>query len=550
MRRASIPEIDGRGDLRCLLILVIGGAALILGGCGQKQKGVSAFAVPKVDACASGDSPETGLQGQVPAALRASGFKGYSCNLKNVGQLQGEGGNFSDAFFHDQSGHACAYVSTGSSKNIMTGEAITRLHPGVAVIDITDPARPRWVRSLTSPAMLDPWESLRVNPRRQVLAGDAGSNSVEGNSFVDFYDLSADCRDPQLLSSTSMSSGANGGMALPNAPVGHEGSFSPDGLTYYVGDIVNQTYNAVDITDITKPKVIAQFDTRHAPLHGAGYNGVSHGLSVSENGTRAYLVASGFPSVNDIHDPKYQNSDGFYVVDTTDVHQRRLNAKMALIASVRVPGGSEAQHTLPFRVAGKQYVVFVDEGGGVGSIDVPTAAAYSQFARASCDAGLAPFPTPTIYDMSDEAHPKLISSLALQTNDPANCSNVLPDIAGLTLFTYGSHYCSVDNRENATALACAYFNSGIRVFDIRKPASPKEIAYYNPAGAQTAQAGSIHVMAKQWQPGSPDWCTAQIEFDYSRHLLTTACQDNGLLVLEFENNVWPMKESTPSHEQH
>lgn len=545
MRRNLTPAIVGR----CPFLLVMG-AAFIVAGCGQQQKGYTSFAVPKAESCANGDTPEMGLQGQVPAALRASGFKGYSCNLRKIGQLQGEGANFSDAFFHDQSGHACAYIGTGSTNNVMTGEAIARVHPGVAVIDISDPTHPTWLKSLTSPAMLDPWESLRVNPRRQVLAADAGANSVQGNSFIDLYDLSGDCRDPQLLSSTNLASGANGGLALPNAPVGHEGSFSPDGLTYYVGDIVNQTYNAVDITDMTKPKVISQFETETAALHGTGFNGVSHGLSVSNDGARAYLVSAGFPTMNDIHDRKYQNSDGFYVVDTSNVHDRKPNARMTLIASVRVPGGSEAQHTLPFQVGGKTYLVFVDEGGGVGSIDVPTSAAYSQFARASCDSGLSPFPTPKIYDLSDEAHPKLISSLALQTNDPANCSDVLPDIAGLTLFTYGSHYCSVDNRENATALACAYFNSGIRVFDIREPSSPKEIAYYNPAGALTAQAGSIHVMAKQWQPGGPDWCTAQVEFDYSRHLLTTACQDDGLLVLEFENKVWPMKESTPSHEQH
>jgi hypothetical protein len=128
---------------------------------------------------------------------------------------------------------------------------------------------------------------------------------------------------------------------------------------------------------------------------------------------------------------------------------------------------------------------------------------------------------------------ELVSTLALQTHDPTNCKKVLADIAGLTLFTYGSHYCSVDNRAGATALACAYFNSGIRVFDIREPSRPKEIAYFNPAGVQSPQAGSIHVMARQWQSGGPDWCTAQIEFDFARRLLITTCQDNGLLLLEF-----------------
>ena len=90
---------------------------------------------------------------------------------------------------------------------------------------------------------------------------------------------------------------------------------------------------------------------------------------------------------------------------------------------------------------------------------------------------------------------------------------VLPDLAGLAFIQYGSHYCSVDNRDNATTLACSMFNSGIRIFDIRDPARPKEIAYYNPAGATTASPGSNHVSLGQWVAGGPDWCTAQVHLD-------------------------------------
>ena len=55
--------------------------------------------VPKIASCGAGDAPETALQGQVPAAVRASGFKGNNCNLQLVGQYQGEGGNWSTATF-------------------------------------------------------------------------------------------------------------------------------------------------------------------------------------------------------------------------------------------------------------------------------------------------------------------------------------------------------------------------------------------------------------------------------------------------------------------
>ena len=85
----------------------------------------------------------------------------------------------------------------------------------------------------------------------------------------------------------------------------------------------------------------------------------------------------------------------------------------------------------------------------------------------------------------DETNPKIVSRLALEIHNPANCAKVLPDIAGLSIFTYGSHYCSVDNKHHATTLACGYFNAGTRVFDIRNPRRPKEIAYYNPAGETT-----------------------------------------------------------------
>src|SRR4051794_28168144 len=45
--------------------------------------------VPKA-VCGPGDKPETGLQGQVPAANRTAGFQGFSCNLQLLAQVRGE----------------------------------------------------------------------------------------------------------------------------------------------------------------------------------------------------------------------------------------------------------------------------------------------------------------------------------------------------------------------------------------------------------------------------------------------------------------------------
>src|SRR5690242_4324242 len=54
--------------------------------------------VPKAK-CGPNDNPETALQGQVPAATRAAGFKGFNCNLELLGQVRGDGANWQTTQF-------------------------------------------------------------------------------------------------------------------------------------------------------------------------------------------------------------------------------------------------------------------------------------------------------------------------------------------------------------------------------------------------------------------------------------------------------------------
>ncbi|WP_310730118.1 LVIVD repeat-containing protein, partial [Burkholderia pseudomultivorans] len=505
---------------------------------------VADYVVPRVPSCSPGDTPETALQGQVPAALRQSGFGGFNCNLKRVSQLQGEGASWSAATYTDRQGQTCFYHSTmGATPIFNNPDAPPRANPGVPVINITDPAHPVRVSSLTSTAMIDPWESLRVNVARGILAGDNGLGGG-GGPEIDLYDISSDCTRPQLLASVPIGTGADGGVVAATKPLGHEGGFSPDGYTYYIGASVSRTYYAVDLTVPTRPKLISAIS-----MADLGFGALPHGLSVSRDGTRAYFVSAGnggtaYSQGNPPLDNMSMAGDnGFFVVDTSEVQNRRPNAQMHRIATVPVRNGSAAQHTISFLSGGKPYLIEVDEGGAGGFQD-PGATSV----KAACNAGMTPFPLGHIYDMSNEAAPRLVSELRLETHATRNCSKVIPDIMGLTTFTYGSHYCSVDNRENATALACSYFNSGVRVFDIRDPSKPKEIAYYNPPAAKSPGAGSGHLMLGQYRAGGPDWCASRLDFDFDRHLLTTACQDNGLLVLSFENGSWPFPESTKATE--
>jgi hypothetical protein len=535
-------------SLRCRYLRSVGLAVVALSCVALTTFGVSSadeggddsaalLTVPKAT-CGPNDHPETALQGQVPASMRTTSnpFLGFNCNLELIGQSRGDGANWQTAEFRDGE-HVCAYHGTAFT-------TANRTHVGVPTIDVTDPRNPTPTGYLTTTSMLDPWESLKVNERRQLLGADNGHNGG-GGPEVDIYDVSGDCRYPQLLDPAgpggqTVAVGQISSAGVPQV-IGHEGSWAPDGLTYYGGDLRNAQYYAVDTTDVTHPTLITTWKPGIANVHG---------MSISDDGNRGYFVSLGFTTPAALTDPTQPATNGLLIYDLSEIQSRMPSPQVHLISKLLWKDGSVAQHTIPVKIDGHPYVIFVDEGGSGGGTS-PTQQ------KAACTAGLPPFPMARIIDIKDETRPKIVSRLALEIHNPANCDKIQPDLAGLSIFTYGSHYCSVDNKHHATTLACGYFNSGIRVFDIRNPRRPREIAYYNPAGATTASPGSNHdnLFAKNFVPGGPDWCSAQTHLHISeRHgrkaTLWTTCQDNGLLMLKFENGVWPFEDSsTPPGEQ-
>jgi hypothetical protein len=507
------------------------------------------WVVPKAK-CGPHDKPETALQGQVPASLRASGFQGFNCNLELLSQTKNDGANWQTAEWREgvgqngqgkakgkDGGRVCAYH--GSQSPALSPATRNPARYGVPVVDVTDPKNPVTTGFLQTTSMLDPWESLKVNERRQLLGADNGQNGG-GGPEVDIYDVSQDCRYPQLLASKPVGTGADGGFVHPI--IGHEGTWAPDGMTYYGGDLRTPNpagvtslgqYYAVDTSDPTRPKLITAW-----PTGVAGAN--VHGMSISEDGNRGYFVSLGCLNstqcLTGLTDATVPANNGLLIYDISQIQKRVPNPQVKLIGQVLWKDGAVAQHTIPVTIRGKRYVIFVDEAGSGGLSSAAQQAA-------ACAAGLPPFPMARIIDISDEKNPRVVSRLGLETHDPKNCAQVLPDLVGLATFTYGSHYCSVDNKHNTTTLACGYFNSGIRVFDIRNPMQPREIAYFNPAGTTTASPGSNHAGRNQWRAGGPDWCSAQVHLNANNGTLWSTCQDNGLLMLKFANNVWPFPDT-------
>jgi hypothetical protein len=166
---------------------------------------------------------------------------------------------------------------------------------------------------------------------------------------------------------------------------------------------------------------------------------------------------------------------------------------------------------------------------------------------------LPPYGFARIIDISDERNPKIVSKLMLEVHDPANCPAVLSDPQDPS-FVYDSHYCTVDDPRNATMVACSYFRSGVRVFDIRDPVHPKEIAYYKPPARGMAFLPGSQLFGRTPDPehGTPggghrttDWASSNIRFvkrngergEQARGELWFTTQDNGFQIVRFTNGV-------------
>ena len=504
---------------RTIAVVALALPLLALGGMAEGKKPPPPVpwtgTVPKAN-CGPNDRVEGALQGQTTLAERLSGDseRGYNCNLQLVGQFQGEGSWWQMAWFRH-----CAYYGT-------TDYHQGQQYLGVVVVDASDPRNPQASTYLdNSRPMLNPHESLKVNTRRRLL-GATGNGpdylNPNAHSFA-FYDVS-NCAHPKLLSQ----------LRVPEV-VGHAGNFTRDGRTYY-GTTVGVGWTAIDISDPRHPKKILRWV---AP----GGIGAPHDMSISKDGTRMYVAQPGNFVPFGLSGP-----DGLVILDVSDIQYRRPNPQPRVISKLFWNDGGTAQQTLPVTIKGRPHLIFTDETG-------PGALPGFAASRAeACARGLSPFGFARIIDISHERNPKIIAKLKLQVDDPSNCDRVLgdfpPDTAEMESYGYSSHYCGVDKRENPKLLACGYLGAGLRVFDIRDPYHPKEIAYYKPPARRTA-----------FLPGSAMW------FDYSgpqalvprltngdrttdrvqtqirflkRHghtYLWFSSQDNGFQILRFTNGV-------------
>jgi len=473
------------GSYRLLVLALLSAS---LAACGDSREAGDSAEIsrptPKA-VCGPGSRPELGMQGRVSRAEHESGraAEGYTCNTQMVsnyvppgvitGTATGTIGGFKVERYTDAAGHDCAYYDTTLlyPTNLVDAEA------GVSVLDMSDPAKPVRTAQLLSPAMLSPHESVVVSQQAGVLAAVTGNPGFYPG-VVDVYDLKADCRNPQLRSST------------PFGFLGHESGLSPDGKTFYSANPGTPTLTALDISN----PLIA------IPLWTGSY--YSHGLTIGADGNRAYVAAG--------------NDRGLVILDTSELQSRKANPQVREIGSVTWPTMTIPQNAIPFTRNGKPYVLEIDEystGGSGGSVG---------FNGAVVGAG-------RIIDISDETKPKVVSDLRLEVHQPENRELIANDPgAMLPVQGYAGHYCNIPTRVNPDIAACSMIASGLRIFDIRDPSKPREIAYFvAPAKPRLTPVFE----ASNWAMSSPSFVPERKEIWYSDGY-------SGFYVIRVTNGVW------------
>ena len=346
-------------------------------------------------------------------------------------------------------------------------------------------------------AGLNPHENNKVNEERGLL-GLAQSN---GPNFA-VYDLNEDCAHPKLASTFD----------VPNSH-GHMGGWAEDGKTYYIGQQFRGVNGILPIIDVSDP-----YHAKPLLTWTFAGDGRPHDLSTNADGTRLYAGQPGnfgAPITDSSFGP-----DGLVILDTSDIALRLPNPQIRIVSRLFWNDQGQAEQMLPFFSRGRSYLISTDESGGQGGVGGLPAA---------CARGASAYGYSNVIDITDERNPRIVSKIMLEVHDPKNCAKFLsepPEVGGGAL-DYSTERCAIDRPINPTMAACGSRGTGTRIYDIRDPLHPAEIAYWKGPAPRTA-----------FLPGSGSWSptvdrTVEKQAGLARFVKVPAADGRG-----HELNIW------------
>jgi hypothetical protein len=420
--------------------------------------------------CGSKDLPEKGIQGDVPMADQISGRakKGYNCGLAldgftSLGQ-QGRPNNNANMAW---AGH-CAYISGAGGAPIVPQEKPSPPNgAGVAVVSVTDSGKPTYVATLRSPGTLTTSETINAvttpSGRSILVVGQYGNDLISKPKPMDIYDVSnPDCTKFKLL--TTFYWPAN----IHNLTITQDGKYVFATLPLQAADISGLWANP---RQPVKYLGNIQNAMGGPPIAIGPVASVTGALPPSIRGLTHPADASheAWPSADDKtlyvggQTPTYEV---FTILDISQWLERKPDGSPVGGPRIISQQSGRGHSVRLANIGGKPYVLHSEEsvfGAAYGCIPQ----------QAGPFAGPA---QPWLTDISDPTHPVTVSQFGLAINSLANCPEQLSARENDSV-----HYHDVDNPNNTTFVMASMWNAGLRVFDVRDPKHPTEVAYFNPA---------------------------------------------------------------------
>jgi len=389
---------------------------------------------------------------------------------------------------------------------------------GVAVVDVSDPRDPEHVETLKGSGatslvsetlhaidVVDPGTSKVA--RSILVTGQYGNFGSGGDKPMEVYDVTGDrCEHPVHLGTVvwpenihNLTITGNGRYVFATQPT-QVVDISPmfQGEPYvYLGNLDN-----VMDYPVVAPAPGADLDDAvpGARTQGLPSTYFGHEAAPSYDGTRVILGSQ---------TPMF---DVFTIADISPWLERNPDGSPKGKPIIHSQRAGRGHSVTPAKIAGHgEWVMHAEEsvfGGAYGC--VPT--------RLNPFAGPA---EPSFTDISDLDAPRMhVSTFGLEINRPENCAAQMASGVQASV-----HYHDFDDRQDAKIAILSMWNAGIRVVDVRDPAHPREIAYFNPGDVD---GGAGVRLDKAWGHPHYDPKTGQIWF---------ATESGGFWVVELEPQV-------------
>ena len=331
---------------------------------------------------------------------------------------------------------------------------------GIAVVDISRPARPRRVATVSLPDTGEPGLSsreLRVWPQQGLLivlhfACEIPQTCLDYGAPPDvrFYDVrGARAARPKLLHKYVPS-------RTPHEFFLWEDPARPGRALLYMSTLTSGGGDDLLVTDISRARqgIVAEVASWAANIPAGDGNQIDlHSLSVSADGRRGYLA---------------HLAAGFLMIDTSDLADALPDPEVRLLTplSARAQWGKPGAHSA-IPLPGRPWALTTDEVYGA---TFGIAPALGVSVAVGC-----PWGWTRLLDVSDPARPVVRGEYRLQPyNDPAYCTpehRLQSEQA-----TFSSH-----NPTATRDLAFVSWHSGgLQAIDLSDPEHPRQVAEFRP----------------------------------------------------------------------